>query len=562
MAITAAAEAQLTEQFITPARIVSTSGDVSEAEVLLEPFSGQLSVADRHAARMRSSATAPARVVLDMGREMHGGIEIAAPIRASHTPARLRVQFGESVSEAIYNPASDGNAKNFNNDHAVHATTVDVPWLGTVRVGNTGFRFVCIELEDIDTEMPIRAVRGVARERQLEWLGAFKSDNERLNRIWQAGARTVALCMQDYVWDGIKRDRLVWIGDINPEVMTINNVFGNSDVVRRSLDFARDDTPLPGWMNGMCSYSLWWIITHRDLFLHQADTTYLTEQHDYLRRLINQIDTCIDRRGREHLSGTRFIDWPTSRRDDVIQSGLQSMCVMAVEAAQELALALDDLGLSNQCNTILSRLRRAKTDHCDNNQAAALKILAGNGTEADTRVLTGHGPEAFSTFYGYYMLEALAKTGHHDKAVEMISRYWGGMLDLGADTFWEEFDYSAASRAGRIDQPVPAGTFDIHADGGDYCFKGLRLSMCHGWASGPTSWLTRHVLGVRPTRAGFRSVLIEPHLVGCTRVEGAVPTPFGVITVSHRLAADGKIHTTYSAPEAVQVHVRGAIVQK
>jgi alpha-L-rhamnosidase len=40
------------------------------------------------------------------------------------------------------------------------------------------------------------------------------------------GADTVHLCMQDYLWDGIKRDRLVWIGDMHPEVSTINAVFG------------------------------------------------------------------------------------------------------------------------------------------------------------------------------------------------------------------------------------------------------------------------------------------------------------------------------------------------
>ena len=34
------------------------------------------------------------------------------------------------------------------------------------------------------------------------------------------------LNMQDCLWDGIKRDRLVWIGDMHPETMSILAVFG------------------------------------------------------------------------------------------------------------------------------------------------------------------------------------------------------------------------------------------------------------------------------------------------------------------------------------------------
>lgn len=81
-----------------------------------------------------------------------------------------------------------------------------------------------------------------------------------------------------------KRDRLVWVGDMHPEVMTINNVFGEQEVVYKSLDFARDDTPFPGWMNGMCSYSLWWIIIQKDLYMYQGNLDYLKSQRDYLLR--------------------------------------------------------------------------------------------------------------------------------------------------------------------------------------------------------------------------------------------------------------------------------------
>jgi hypothetical protein len=60
------------------------------------------------------------------------------------------------------------------------------------------------------------------------------------------GAYTVHLNMQDYLWDGIKRDRLVWVGDMHPETSTIAAVFGNNKVVPKSLDLVRDITHFAG----------------------------------------------------------------------------------------------------------------------------------------------------------------------------------------------------------------------------------------------------------------------------------------------------------------------------
>ena len=48
--------------------------------------------------------------------------------------------------------------------------------------------------------------------------------------------------------------------------MVIATVFGNHSIVRESLDYVRDRTPLPQWMNGISSYSLWWLLIHADWY--------------------------------------------------------------------------------------------------------------------------------------------------------------------------------------------------------------------------------------------------------------------------------------------------------
>ena len=141
---------------------------------------------------------------------------------------------------------------------------------------------------------------------------------------------------------------------MHPEVMTINSVFGDNDVVKKSLDFARNTTPLPGWMNGISSYSLWWIILHRDYYLHQGDLAYLKEQQAYLKKLVPQIAAKVSD-GKENLDGGRFLDWPTAKNDEVIHSGLQALSLLAMEAGAVLP-GVGDQELKT-CTTTANALR-------------------------------------------------------------------------------------------------------------------------------------------------------------------------------------------------------------
>jgi hypothetical protein len=132
------------------------------------------------------------------------------------------------------------------------------------------------------------------------------------------------------------------------------------------------------------------------------------------------------------------------------------------------------------------------------------------------------------------------------------------MLDVGATTGWEDFDLEWLPNAGRIDELAGPGKKDIHGSYGAYCYKGFRHSLCHGWASGPTAWLTQHVLGVQVLEPGCLRLRIEPHLGDLQWAEGTFPTPKGVVKVRHEKQADGKIVTTIQAPEGVKAEKAGS----
>ena len=553
------ASGELKRTAVAPTRIVwmsdSTGEYIKNPEILMKDFKGQVSVADNNCTVMRSNCRHQAGVLLDFGKELHGGLKISSGMRESQRPLRLRVRLGESVSEAMSDVAPAHNPSNATNEHAMRDYEIQVPWLGSIELGNSGFRFARVDLLDQDVDYLLRNIQAISVMIDDPEVGSFKCSDERLNKIWETGAYTVRLNMQDYLWDGIKRDRLVWLGDLHPEVMTVNTVWGKHDVVRRTLDFAKADTPLPGWMNGFSSYSMWWLLIHHDYYLHHGDIDYLRENRDYILGLVKQLDECVGTNGEEQMTGVRFLDWPTSEKQDVIHDGLQSLTYMTLKAARQIAGWLNDKEMDEVAAKSISRMDKFNVNKTDASQAVSLRLLAGasKSPDADCKTLLDNGINSFSPFYGSYAIEALAENGHIEDAMHMVSDYWGAMNDLGGTTFWEDLNYPDTKNAARIDEIVPAGQYDIHSEGGAYCYVGLRLSLCHGWGAGPTPWLQRYVLGVKPLEPGCKTIEVKPELGYLSYAEGTVPTPYGPVSVKASKDASGKTIVDVKAPKGVKV---------
>ena len=545
----------LTRKYLTAKRIVWISDpsgkQVQNAESILNPGIGQADLNQGKYLTLISDTVSKPGITLDFGREIQGGIEIVTTINNRNPVGYIRIRFGESVSETMSDVGTDGAT----NDHAMRDFVVPLPWLGRLEVGNTGYRFVRIDLVDPETKIEIKEISATFTFRDIPYLGSFTCNDERLNQIWMTGAYTVHLNMQDYLWDGVKRDRLVWVGDMHPEVMTINSVFGNNEVVSKSLDLARDLTPLPNWMNGISSYSMWWILIQRDWYYYQGNLDYLKQQKGYMVALLHQLATKIGADGKENLDGGRFLDWPSSENKEAIHAGLQSMMVMTFQAGVELCAILGDRKTVRLCRSSVEKLKKHVPEMAGSKQAAALLAMSGllSPEKANAEVLAKDGVHKMSTFYGYYMLKARAQAGDYQGAIDNIRVYWGSMLDLGATTFWEDFDIDWMKNAARIDEVVPEGKVDVHSSYGGYCYKQFRHSFCHGWASGPTSWLTQYVLGVNVLDPGCKKIKLEPHLADLQWVKGSFPTPYGVVKIEYKKMADGSVKILVDAPKEVKI---------
>lgn len=527
--------------FLVPQRIVFSDygkGIIDKTDALLRD--------DKANCVITCNSEEPPAVVLDFGQELNGGVVIELANSDPAFMAKIRIRFGESVSEVMNTP---------NNDHCIHDITLEMSAMGRHEFGNTGFRFVRLDFIDCDINVNLQSVKALALERDLEYKGSFESSDTLLNDIWKIGARTVHLCCQDYIFDGIKRDRIVWMGDIHPQVHIIASVFGDIDIVPKSLEYIFKTTDKDQWMNEVSSYSIWWIITLWEWYYYTGDKKWLNSQKHPVEVVVDRLISHIDDSGRERLGGMRFIDWIIGFKDGIVSEGLQALTVYGLNSAKMIFDKLGDEEQSENCTQALKLLKKAKLERLRNKQVNSLRVLAGliDAEFANKESLSVDPLKDISTWYGYYVLQARAAAGDFDGCMDFIRKIWGGMLALGATTFWEHFDVDWLDNGLRIDELPVEGKNDVHANCGDHCYKGHRHSLCHGWAGGATPWLSKYVLGIQPAAPGCKKIRIKPHLNELEFAKGSFPTNLGIINVEHKKDSSGKIETKIEKPKQIEI---------
>ena len=485
-------------------------------------------------------------VLLDFGKELKGGIALTVQkLSEKMDTAKVRIVFGESVMEAL----STIGYKNATNAHTVRDTVIDVSGLSTCRYGGTGFRFV--KIEAIDADVWIKVIKAESHAKDVSYLGKFECNDSLLNDIWKMGAYTVSLNMDEFVWDGVKRDRLVWVGDMHPEVSTIRTVFGKEKCVTNSLDFTKNGTSPDKWMNGIATYSAWWIIIHYDWYMQWGNLSYLKEQLGYLKELTEHIFKWITdvTKCTTYMEG--FVDW-SSRETESELEGMKSILCMSIEKAGKIFKILGENTLADKCESYVEKLQGESIDKASNKRMSALTVLSGRDSTFAYDVLRGESAEGMSCFMGYYILLAKARLGEYTEALNIIRKYWGGMIKMGATTFWEDFDISWMENAARIDEITPEGMKDIHGDFGKHCYTGFRHSLCHGWSSGPTPFLMEQIGGIEILEPGCKKLRISPKLGDLEWIDIEYPTPFGNVKI-HSKYVNGQQETSLTIPNGIEV---------
>ncbi len=478
-----------------------------------------------------------ASLVLDFGRETSGRLEVTSD---SDQPMRIALQYGESREEAIKSPYLGVNE-------------LLIPPHATVYGPKSAFRYVKL---DFLGPVKFKSIRVDAIYYPVRYLGSFESSDGLLDRIWAVGAYTAHLCMQDAIWDAPKRDRMPWMGDLDVSGDVIDTAFADRFLMQNTMDRLINEAgnPLTRDVNGIPGYSAFWVMGEADYYRHIGDKNYLMSLHDRLIRLLDYMEGELN--DQDYFANTRkawpFVDWSPELEKDTPEARRATQFEF-YRAFSEGAWLLSEMGDSvaaqkyqAEAGEMRSAAQNTALDPGTYTfggrwQPNAMAIYSGVANPKETaaiwdRVLS-HPPKfMISPYYNFYAITAMAEAGHRREALDWIRKYWGGMIDEGATSFWEGYDPS-----------WPKKDFHAHLNADDE--EGFRTSLAHGWSSGPTVWLAEQILGIQPTAAGFREVTIRPDLAGLEWARGSVPTPQGPISVDYK--AGGGLDAQIDVPAGV-----------
>ena len=522
------------KEFYYAKRIIMTDGKVVGAENLLKNKDDFVSFNGQNCCALKNENGKRASIIIDFGREMSGGVRIVTKDIKGGPNAKVRLVFGESVSEAM---STIGDKKNPTNHHSPRDFEAMLSTLSTLDYGKTGFRFLKIELLGEDAEVSIKNIIGVCELPDIDRVGYVKTSAERLNEICETAFYTCQLNMQDgYILDGIKRDRLVWSGDLFSEILTILYTFGDVEHIPNSLRFLRETSGRDSWINNIPSYNAWWILNLCTYCKFTGKKDFFEENIDYVKFIVDEFDACVDADGEMDFKKTGkkcgmefFLDWPTVSTPDKVP-GTALLLIYALDSL--IVLDYND-ELTAKCVRIRRSLDKYIYTPTEAKQVIALQVLCGNRDASLTEKLERGGAKGVSTFMSYFILKALDLLGS-EKAFDIAKEYYGAMLDRGATTFWEDFNMDWLEGSGRIDEVPKEGEKDLHGDYGAYCYIGLRHSFCHGWSSGVYPFTVEKLLGLDVKAPAYEKIALCP----AKGVEAKIPTPYGTVEVS-----DGKAIT-------------------
>ena len=450
-------------------------------------------------------------VIVDMGRHMTGYFSF----RIDHTgmpadaPIRLRLTFAEVPAElnTPFDPYPGGLSRAWLQDETV--TVMRLP--AEVRIER---RVACryVKIEVLATSYFDFRIGDIAFEAVTSASGEAPrlaaGTDPMIRRIYETGLETLSECMQTVYEDGPKRDQRLWIGDLYLESLANACSFRNHSLTRRCLYLLAALADEDGWLHATVyeypepepqynqhtmDYSLLYGVALLEYLKATGDTATAQELWPVVARQIEIARTYLKDSLYDIQKQPQWwlvFDW----KDDLDRhASVQGLMTFAVERGWELARMLGRESEAADWPDLVKSMRRASRDAFYDRRSGVVvsgpqrqvsylsqvwMVLSGTlspkeGARALTAVLDDPTACRPGSPYAYhYLIEALIACGMEDEARERLIGYWGGMIERGADTFWEVYDPAD-------DYKSPYGFHPVN-------------SYCHAWSCTPVYFINTY----------------------------------------------------------------------
>lgn len=500
-------------------------------------------------------------VLYDFGKETFGYPKFNG-LKGKGT---LSVYYGESPEEALSVDSCETLDHLSIDQPAAKDYTVDL---------SKAFRYVYVEK---DNALSYDSVSMLYEYLPLEYKGNFRCNDALVNKMWDVGIYTLHLTTREFFIDGIKRDRWLWSGDAYQSYLMNYYSFFDPDAASRTIFALRGKDPVTSHVNTIMDYTFYWFMSIYDFYQYTGNKKIIEQLYPRMKSLM---DYCLSRRDKDGmmqgLAGDWvFIDWADFKMSKAGQVSFEQL--LFCRSLETMALCSNLLNDKQQADnyTKLAVDLKAKllpafwsdkagafVHNRENGQQSAqitpftnmFAVLFGyldkTKTEAVKQnvLLNPHALKITTPYMRFYELEALCALGEQKHVLKEMRDYWGGMIKLGATTFWEKYNPERTNQTAMYGRP-------------------FGNSFCHAWGASPIYLLGKYYLGVKPTSPGYKTYDIEPNLGDLQWMEGDVPTPNGKVhlyfnTKEIRVKADEGTGTLRFSSKSKPSCKEGSIVAK
>ncbi len=446
--------------------------------------------------------------ILDFGGHRTGNLSFSLQTegREPDAPARLRFIFGEvptDVAEPLY-PYKGALSSSWLPDEIINIDYLPQ----NVRLPRRyAFRYVKVEVIDTSPDFGVRFedIKAHALTSAVTLPAPLPVGvPEDLRRIDEVAMATLRDCMQTCFEDGPRRDQRLWVGDLRLQAATNYVTFNQVQLVKRCLylfaAFPRNDGLVAACVyekpqaryggTHIVDYSALFNVALLDYVVATGDQETGRDLFPVAKRQLEILSTHVNSDGLYVDPGNVwiFVDWaPTLHKAAAIQGILLYAYKQTLKLAERLGTVHEVTGYSALIKKMTIAARNNFFDGrrgiCTSGPdvqvswaSQAWMTIAGVLTPREASAALLHAMETpdavkpLTPYLYHYVAEALIDCGLKAKAIELVSRYWGGMVRAGADTFWEVYD---------PENPLVSPFGDRHIN-----------SYCHAWSCGP-SYLLR-----------------------------------------------------------------------
>ena len=335
--------------------------------------------------------------------------------------------------------------------------------------------------------------------------------------IARVSENTLKDCMQGVFEDGPKRDQRLWMGDLYLEALANTASFKEYNVTKRCLyllaGLANPDNgllysnmveyPKPhAQQTFFVDYALSYILTLNDYLKATGDTETARDLWPVVKNQINTIlANAIDKNHLYSNTGYQFkgmmvsivfFDWAPVTLDN--HAAIQGLLAHSIDCAYNIAKVIGKTDDVKAYPATAKQLRKAgyktywdakkqivvsgkerQESYTATSWAVLGNLIKGNEAQKAIRnvMQSTTAIKPGTPYANHFLVAAMLHCGMNSEAKKYVEDYWGGMVRLGADTFWEYY--------------VP----DNHLFS-SYNGYTLLNSYCHAWSCTPIYFIVNY----------------------------------------------------------------------